>query len=131
MNKYLYNYNSHSILEESFPGTKPNVIYDNEHVHYNYEKSYALYDILYENSLGQQKVDSSVLDPQLGWTPIGLCVAPTNFFGDGEKARFVSLKYMNYTTPDTGSLTPQIIYFGQYEVNGKLSMRQKKRQKLH
>ena len=29
-------------------------------------------------------------------------------------ARFVSLNYMNYTTPATGSKDPQAMYFGNY-----------------
>ena len=75
---------------------------------------YNVLDILYANSNGEKIVDSSILDPSLGYTPIGICVAGTGFFGDGEKARFQSLKYMNYTTPETGSLTSQGMYWGNY-----------------
>jgi hypothetical protein len=36
-------------------------------------------------------------------TPIALCITPPEFFGNKEKARWMSLKYMSYATPDTGS----------------------------
>ena len=47
-----------------------------------------------------------------GKTPIALCIAPAGFFGDNEPARWMSLKYMNYTTPETGSLNAQQISWG-------------------
>ena len=73
---------------------------------------YDFLDILYANAAGEKKVDSNILDPSLGYTPIGLCIAGEGFFGPNEKARWISLKYMNCTTPETGSLTAQGIYWG-------------------
>lgn len=78
---------------------------------------YDFLDILYANSAGQKRVDSTVLDPSLGYTPIGICVAKTGFFGENELARFMSLKYMNYTTPETGSLSAQGMYWGNYSTD--------------
>ena len=120
--KYIKRFQEHSLYEayivgDVFPETegKPVVSYcklQNE-VHYNsYVPTYNLLDILYANTAGKKKVDSNVLDPSLGYTPIGICIAETGFFGENEPARFMSLKYMNYTTPETGSLTSQGMYWG-------------------
>ena len=122
--KYIKRFQEHSLYEayivgDVFPETegKPVVSYcklQNE-VHFNrYVPTYNLLDILYANAAGEKKVDSNVLDPSLGYTPIGICVAKTGFFGENEPARFMSLKYMNYTTPETGSLTSQGMYWGNY-----------------
>ena len=87
-------------------------------VHYDkYHPIYNLLDILYSDSNGNKKVDSDVLDPSLGYTPIGLCVIPTGFFGDNEKARFMSLKYMDYANPDNGSLNVVGMAFGNIRVD--------------
>ena len=122
--KYLKKFENHTgyeayLVGSEFPETqgKPTVQFcklENE-VHYNkYIPSYNLLDILYTNANGKKKVDSTVLDPSLGYTPIGLCIAATGFFGENEPARFMSLKYMNYITPETGSLTAQGMYLGNY-----------------
>ena len=122
--KYIKLFQEHSLYEayivgDVFPETegKPVVSYcklQNE-VHFNrYVPTYNLLDILYANAAGEKKVDSNVLDPSLGYTPIGICVAKTGFFGENEPARFMSLKYMNYTTPETGSLTSQGMYWGNF-----------------
>ena len=122
--KYIKRFQEHSLYEayivgDVFPETegKPVVSYcklQNE-VHFNrYVPTYNLLDILYANAAGEKKVDSNVLDPSLGYTPIGICVAKTGFFGENEPARFMSLKYMNYTTPETGSLTSQGMYWGNF-----------------
>ena len=42
---------------------------------YKQPKDAKVLDILYENSSGRQIVDSEVLDPKLGFIPIGLCVS--------------------------------------------------------
>ena len=67
--------------------------------------SYSLLDILYSDSSGNLSVDSQVLPTSEGKTPIALCIAGTNFFGDNEPARWMSLKYMCCNTPDSGTLT--------------------------
>lgn len=61
-------------------------------------------DILYSDSSGNLTFTSEVLGNSLGKTPIALCIAPTGFFGKNEPARWMSLKYMSYTTPEVGSL---------------------------
>jgi hypothetical protein len=55
---------------------------------------------------------SEVLPISAGKTPIALCIAPPNFFGTGEPARWMSLKYMNCNTPENGSLTKTNIGWG-------------------
>ena len=54
-----------------------------------------------------------------GKTPIALCIAGTDFFGINEPARWMSLKYMNYETPDTGSLNAEGMYWGN--INNDIS----------
>lgn len=109
------NHNNYSNLIFDYTNT-PNIskcILENE-IHYQ-KKLYPhfnLLDILYVNSNGEKKVDSNILDPSEGYIPIGLCIAETGFFGDNEPARFMSLKYMNTSTPDIGSLLKQNLYFG-------------------
>lgn len=121
--KYIKNFSKHSLYEaylvgSEFPETegKPTVQFcklENE-VHYNKYiplPHYNVLDILYANAAGEKKVDSAILDTSLGYTPIGICVAKTGFFGENEPARFMSLKYMNCDTPETGSLTAQSIHW--------------------
>ena len=56
--------------------------------------------------------------PSSNYSPIGVVVIPGshNVYGDGSCA-VVSLKEMNYTTPDIGSTNYQNIYWGQYNVD--------------
>lgn len=76
--------------------------------------SAKMLDILYADTNGNLSVNSSVLPVSAGKVPIGICIAPAGFFSDNEPARFMSLKYMNYTTPETGSTTNQPMYWGNY-----------------
>jgi hypothetical protein len=62
-------------------------------------------DILYSDANGNLSYTSEVLFTSENKTPIALCIAPPNFFGTGEPARWMSLKYMSLSTPDTGSVT--------------------------
>jgi len=122
--KYLKRFSKHSLYEaylvsSIFMETEGKDVVSfckqQNEVHYNTyiaPPSYNILDILYANAAGNKKVDSTILDPSLGYTPIGLCVAGTGFFGENEPARFMSLKYMNYTTPETGSLTAQGMGWG-------------------
>ena len=122
--KFSKLFNNHSLYEayivgSVFPETEGKLVISycklQNEVHINkYVPSYNVLDILYANATGEKKVDSTVLDPSLGYTPIGICIAKTGFFGENEPARFMSLKYMNCTTPETGSLTAQGIYWGNY-----------------
>ena len=53
--------------------------------------------------------------PATRYYPIGVVVVPGshNVYGDGS-CGVMSLKEMNYSTPDTGSTSHQYIYWGQY-----------------
>lgn len=96
---------------------KPNVSKIGKTLKYNKKVICKLFDILYANSNGEKKVDPDILDPSLGYVPIGICVAETNFFGANEKARFISLKYMSGDTPDTGGYSGWWLNWGNHNVN--------------
>lgn len=77
-----------------------------------------LFDILYSNDDGEYYITSQILPTSQGYTPIALCVAKTGFFGPGEPARWMALKNMDYTTPDTGDVSQysKAAKFGNYNV---------------
>lgn len=85
-----------------------------QHVHYNpyIPPTPTFLDILYSDANGNLSFTSEVLSISEGKTPIALCIVPPNFFGANEPGRWMSLKYMNYTTPEIGSLNPWGISFG-------------------
>ena len=75
-------------------------------------------DILYSTVDGKLTLDEKSTN-----TAIAICVIPEVMenFSEGDQstgavktARFVSLNYMNFTTPTTGSDSTQRIYFGNY-----------------
>ena len=81
-------------------------------------------DLLYVTSDGKLTLDPQTNGPYNN-TAIAICVIPEvmeNFkngddsAGAVRTARFVSLNYMNYTTPTTGSDNYQWIYFGNHGV---------------
>ena len=86
------------------------------------KKKPAVADILYSTSDGKLTLDAQTNN--VDNTPIAICVIPevTENFKNGDDstgavktARFVSLNYMNYDTPTTGSKEAQVMYFGNYE----------------
>jgi len=120
MKQHIAKFNNHNDYETFLSSSDyitPNVslcVTENE-VHYNpYVPKAALLDILYSDANGNLSFTSEVLPASEGKTPIGLCVAGTGFFGSNEPARFMSLKYMSCTTPETGSTTNQDMYCGNY-----------------
>ena len=82
-------------------------------------------DILWSSTGGELSISSNIKDTSEGYVPIGICIAPTDFFGSGEKARFMSLKYMNYSTPEAGSTSVQGMYAGQYRTDLSLVNKQR------
>ena len=85
------------------------------------KKKPAVADILYSTSDGKLTLDAQTNN--VDNTPIAICVIPevTENFKNGDNsvgavktARFVSLNYMNYTTPTTGNKDAQGIVFGNY-----------------
>ena len=126
--KYLKNLVNHNSYSAFIVGSDFNSIQTEQnasvsycknerHIHYNPYVPAKLLDILYSDANGNLSFTSEVLPASEGKTPIGLCITGTNFFGTGEKARWMSLKYMNYTTPDTGSLTAQSIFWGNQNID--------------
>ena len=78
-------------------------------------------DVLYSTADGKLTLDAQTNN--VDNTPIAICVIPevTENFKNGDNsegavktARFVSLNYMNYTTPTTGSDSTQWLQFGNY-----------------
>ena len=85
------------------------------------KKKPAVADVLYSTSDGKLTLDAQT--NSVDNTPIAICVIPevTENFKNGDDsagavktARFVSLNYMNYNTPTTGSDNFQNMYFGNY-----------------
>ena len=83
------------------------------------KKTPAVADVLYSTSDGKLTLDAQT--NSVDNTPIAICVIPevTENFKNGDDsagavttARFVSLNYMNYRTPTTGSDNTQDMYFG-------------------
>ena len=83
------------------------------------KKTPAVADVLYSTADGKLTLDAQTNN--VDNTPIAICVIPevTENFKNGDDsagavktARFVSLNYMNYNTPTTGSDNYQYIYFG-------------------
>ena len=85
------------------------------------KKTPAVADVLYSTADGKLTLDAQT--NSVDNTPIAICVIPevTENFKNGDDstgavktARFVSLNYMNYTTPTTGNKDTQYITFGNY-----------------
>ena len=85
------------------------------------KKAPAVADVLYSTADGKLTLDAQT--NSVNNTPIAICVIPEvmeNFkngddsTGAVKTARFVSLNYMNYNTPTTGSDNYQGIVFGNY-----------------
>ena len=87
------------------------------------KKKPAVADILYSTVDGKLTLDAQTNN--VDNTPIAICVIPevTENFKNGDDstgavktARFVSLNYMDYTTPTTGNKDATAMYFGNYGV---------------
>lgn len=72
---------------------------------YTSHESYNFLDILYSDANGNLSVSSEVLPTTDNLTPIALCIVPTYTFGLFEKARWISLKYMNRANPEAGTIS--------------------------
>ena len=86
-----------------------------------YNKELQIGDVLY--STADEKLTLEAQTNGANNTPIAICVIPDVYenlkngdeSADGvHTARFVSLNYINYTTPATGSKEAQLMYFGNY-----------------
>ena len=85
------------------------------------KKTLLVGDVLYSTSDGKLTLDKTT--NSVANTAIAICVIPevTENFKNGDDstgavktARFVSLNYMNYDIPTTGTKDPQHIVFGNY-----------------
>lgn len=86
------------------------------------KKTPDIADVLYSTADGKLTLDAQTNG--VNNTPIAICVIPEVLenFSEGDDstgavktARFVSLNYMNYKTPATGSSRTQNIYFGNHD----------------
>ena len=59
-------------------------------------------DILYSDANGNLSFTSEILPVSDGLTPIAICIAGTNFFGDNEPARWMAFKMISREEPFTG-----------------------------
>ena len=85
------------------------------------KKKPVVADVLYSTADGKLTLDTQT--NSVNNIPIAICVIPevTENFKNGDNsegavktARFVSLNYMNYTTPTTGNKDVQLMHFGNY-----------------
>ena len=129
---FLYYYNqSVKFIDQRHPGPNCPAVYKAYPVNMNpvkldassSKKKPAVADVLYSTADGKLTLDAQT--NSVNNTPIAICVIPevTENFKNGDDsvgsvktARFVSLNYMNYNTPTTGSDNYQNIYFGNYDV---------------
>ena len=114
--KLLNNHTEYSTLSNNSEFITPNVTVckQEQHVHFNPRPlpPANFLDILYSDVQGNLSYTSEILQTSEGKTPIAICIAEKNFFSNNEPARWMSLKYMNYDTPEIGSLNSQAIYQG-------------------
>ena len=84
--------------------------------------TFVVGDVLYSTADEELTLDTQTNG--VNNTPIAICVIPDVYEnlkngdeseGGVHTARFVSLNYMNYTTPATGSEEAQSMYFGNYQ----------------
>ena len=90
---------------------------------YKKPMTFVVGDVLY--STADEKLTLDAQTNGVNNTPIAICVIPDVYEnlkngdeseGGVHTARFVSLNYMNYTTPATGSEEAQSMYFGNYQI---------------
>ena len=129
---FLYYYNqSVKLIDQRHPGANCPGVYNAYPVNMtpvkldasSSKKTPAVADVLYSTADGKLTLDAQT--NSVDNTPIAICVIPevTENFKNGDNsagavktARFVSLNYMNYTTPTTGNKDTQTMYFGNYGV---------------
>ena len=127
---FLYYYNqSVKLIDQRHPGANCPGVYNAYPVNMtpvkldasSTKKTPVVADVLYSTSDGKLTLDAQTNN--VDNTPIAICVIPevTENFKNGDNsvgavktARFVSLNYMNYTTPTTGNKDTQYIYVGNY-----------------
>ena len=127
---FLYYYNqSVKFIDQSHPGANCPEVYKAYPVNMepvkldssSTKKTPVVADVLYSTADGKLTLDAQT--NSVDNTPIAICVIPevTENFKNGDDsagavktARFVSLNYMNYNTPTTGSDSTQWMYFGNY-----------------
>ena len=61
------------------------------------------FTILYENTRGERYKSKKVLEPSLGWLPIGIKIMNKGYYGPQQtKSIYIGLKWLSTTDPDNG-----------------------------
>ena len=124
---FVYQSQSIKFIDERDPGPNCPAVYNAYPVNMepvkldasSSKKKPAVADVLYSTADGKLTLDAQTNNKDN--TPIAICVIPevTENFKNGDDstgavktARFVSLNYMNYTMPTTGSKEAQVMSFG-------------------
>ena len=96
-------------------------IFQIQQTYYKKPMTFVVGDVLYSTSDGKLTLDTQTNG--VNNTPIAICVIPDVYenlkngdesAGGVHTARFVSINYMNYDTPATGSKEAQPMIFGNY-----------------
>ena len=121
-NAYVLGFLALEVPSFNIPSFKPQVNMDPVKLDpSSKKKTLVVGDVLYSTSDGKLTLDKTT--NSVANTAIAICVIPevTENFKNGDDstgavktARFVSLNYMNYDIPTTGTKDPQHIVFGNY-----------------
>lgn len=82
------------------------------------------FSILYETEDGKRKITKDILEPELGFIPIGIKIMNKYYYGpQQDKSIFIGLKNLSISDPDNGwagsgkQLNADIPYFGFYGID--------------
>lgn len=82
------------------------------------------FSILYETEDGRRKITKDILDPELGFVPIGIKIMNKYYYGpQQDKSIYIGLKNLSVSNPDNGwagsgrQLNADIPYFGFYGID--------------
>ena len=80
---------------------------------FNIKDTISDFTILYENSSGQQYKSKDILDPSLGWEPIGIKVMNKYYYSpEQDKSIYIGLKWLTVKDPDNGFSASGNLYPG-------------------
>lgn len=105
-------YNDYSASRYSYLAIRPVLqpLVDNDNL-YN-GGGYNFLDILWNDGqiTADLREEDAEKDPDLA--PVAICVIPTDYLGEGEKARFMSLLHVDKSAEGTGSVNPVTMNWG-------------------
>lgn len=90
----------------------------------SYKDVISNFEILYENVRGQRITSTDVIDPNLGYVPIGIKILNAYYFGpEQEYDIYIGLKFLSVSNPDNGfkdlgdQSNNDIPYFGFFGID--------------